>query len=54
MGKTKRGKGMKLMAVADGSDLPLAVHTANASPHEVTLVSETLTAGFVGEKLRRL
>ena len=30
------------MAVADASGLPLAVHTASASPHEVTLVEATL------------
>ena len=50
MGKTKRGKGTKLMAIADASGLPLAVHTASASPHEVTLVEavvdETLTLGL--------
>ncbi len=54
MGKTKRGKGTKLVAVADRSGLPLAVHTASASPHEVTLVGEALAAGFVDEKPRRL
>ena len=42
VGKTKRGKGTKLMAIADASGLPLAVHTASASPHEVTLVEATL------------
>ena len=42
------------MAVADGSGLPLAVHTASASPHEVTLVSETLVAGFAPGKPERL
>jgi transposase len=54
VGKTKRGKGTKLMALADGSGLPLAVHAASASPHEVTLVRETLASGFVGEKPERL
>ena len=54
MGKTKRGKGTKLMAVADRSGLPLAVHTASASPHEVTLVEETLGACFVPGKPERL
>ncbi len=54
MGKTKRGKGTKLMAVADGSGLPLAVHAASASPHEVTLVGETLAAGFAPGKPERL
>ena len=54
MGKTKRGKGTKLMALADGSGLPLAVHVASASPHEVTLVGETLASSFVGEQPERL
>ena len=49
MGKTKRGKGTKLMVVADGSSLPLAVHAASASPHEVSLVGETLCERFVEE-----
>ena len=42
------------MAVADRSGLPLAVHTASASPHEVTLVKETLGASFVSGKPERL
>jgi len=47
VGKTKRGKGSKLMAVADGAGLPLAVCVTSASPHEVTLVDETLEQRFV-------
>jgi transposase len=50
VGKTKRGKGTKLMAIADAAGLPLAVHTASASPHEITLVepviNETVTIGL--------
>ncbi|MCK9407823.1 MAG: IS5 family transposase [Bacteroidetes bacterium] len=42
-GKTKRGKGAKLMAVADGAGLPIAIHATSASPHEVTLVEDTLS-----------
>lgn len=42
VGKTKRGKGTKLMAVADGAGLPIAIHATSASPHEVTLVEDTL------------
>jgi hypothetical protein len=38
VGPTKRGKGTKIMAVADAAGLPLAVHVASASPAEVTLV----------------
>ncbi len=54
MGKTKRGKGTKLMALADGSGLPLAVCAASASPHEVTLVGDVLDGRFVSEKPERL
>ena len=54
MGKTKRGKGTKLMALADASGLPLAVHAASASPHEVTLLEATLAASCVGEEPERL
>ena len=54
MGKTKRGKGTKLMAVADSNGFPLAVYTASASPHEVTLVRGTLSARFTRERPERL
>ena len=54
MGKTKRGKGTKLMVVADRSGLPVSVHAACASPHEVTLVGATLEASFVEDKPERL
>lgn len=54
MGKTKRGKGTKIMAIADGSGLPLACCTASASPHEVTLVEKTLEARFLEELPERL
>lgn len=54
MGKTKRGKGTKLMAVADRAGLPIAVCTASASPHEVTLVDAVLNARFVEPVPERL
>ena len=50
MGKTKRGKGTKLMAVADGSGLPLAIYTESAAPHEVKLVERTITERFTDER----
>ena len=37
MGKTKRGKGSKIMAIADRRGLPVAVHIESATPHEVSL-----------------
>ena len=54
VGKTKRGKGTKLMAVADRSGLPLPACTASAAPHEVTLVEATLEARLVAEASERL
>jgi hypothetical protein len=42
VGKTKCGKGSKIMAIADGHGLPIAVYVASASPHETKLVEPTL------------
>src|SRR5690606_33724500 len=44
VGKTKRGKGTKIMAIVDGHGLPIGIRIASASPHEVTLVEDTLDA----------
>jgi transposase len=38
IGKSKRGKGVKIMAIVDRHGLPLAVSTHAANHHEVTLV----------------
>jgi len=57
VGATKRGKGTKIMAISDGSGLPVSipVHIASALPHEVTLVEPTLSTCFVtDEKPERL
>ena len=54
MGKTKRGKGTKIMGVADAHGLPLAVDVGSASPHEVTLVEATLDTCFLDELPQRL
>jgi transposase len=54
VGKTKRGKGTKIMAVADRHGLPIAVYTESATPHEVTLVQQTLAEIFVQEPVQRL
>jgi transposase len=59
-GKTKRGKGTKVMVLADRYGLPLAVHIESASPNEVTLVAEcsqseaTLASRFIQAKPQRL
>ena len=42
------------MAFSDGSSSPLALYTASASLHEVTLVEATLASGFLKEKPKRL
>lgn len=42
------------MVVADNASLPLAVHAASASPHEVTLVGETLVQSFIAGRPERL
>ncbi len=42
------------MAIADALGLPIAVGIASASPHEVTLVEETLDNAFVADALHRL
>lgn len=54
MGKTKRGKGTKIMAVVDGNGLPVGVRIDSASPHEVTLVEPTLDAVAIGSDPERL
>ena len=54
VGKTKRGKGTKLMAVADRTGLPIAISVESASPHEVRLVERTLQRRFTKERPKRL
>jgi transposase len=54
VGKTKRGKGTKLMVIADAAGLPLAVHTDAANPHEVTLVDATIDATVTVGRPERL
>jgi transposase len=46
VGKTKRGKGTKIMAITDAAGLPVAAHVESASPHEVKLVEATIESGF--------
>src|SRR5690348_2716796 len=54
VGKTKRGKGTKIMGIADGAGLPLALRTESASPAEVKLLKATLEARVVAEVPERL
>jgi transposase len=54
VGKTKRGKGTKIMGIADGHGLPLALRTESASPAEVKLVEKTLEERIVANVPERL
>ena len=54
MGATKRGKGTKLMGLADAHGLPLAAHAESATPHEVTLVGAVLAQSFAPAPPERL
>lgn len=58
IGKTKAGKGVKIMIAVDAQGLPIAVQTTCASPHESTLVqglfdfmiAEELPHRLIGDK----
>jgi transposase len=42
------------MAIADSAGIPVSIHVGSASPHEVTLVSETLYSRFTEDQPLRL
>jgi len=42
------------MAIADAAGLPIAIDTGSASPHEVTLVGQTLEARFIDQVPEKL
>ena len=42
------------MAIADSSGLPLALHVASATPHEVTLVKKTIQGRFLVQLPERI
>jgi len=54
VGPTKRGKGSKIVAIADRHGLPIAVHLASARPNEAILVEATLQQRFLPEAPARL
>ena len=54
VGPTKRGKGSKIMVMADQTGLPIAVCLAAATPHEVTLVEKTLAQKLTRKNPQRL
>ena len=54
IGPTRRGKGVKIMAIADRHGLPLAVITHAANHHEVTLVQLTFDFYMIKAKPENL
>jgi transposase len=54
VGKTKRGKGTKIMGLADSHGLPLALRAESASPAEVKLVEQTLQERILPDVPERL
>jgi transposase len=58
IGKTKAGKGVKIMVLVDARGLPVAVDTLSASPHESTVVqrlfdfmlTEDMPERIIGDK----
>ena len=54
IGNTKRGKGVKIMAIVDRHGLPLAVGTHAANHHEVTLVQLTFDFYMIEARPDRL
>ena len=54
VGPTRRGKGTKILAIAAGNSLPLAVSVQSASPNECQLVEEVLAGSFLDELPARL
>jgi transposase len=54
VGKTKRGKGTKIMVLVDGRGLPLSVDVVNASPNEVALIEPLLEKRVIRRRLPRL
>jgi len=54
IGKTKRGKGVKIMGIVDRNGLPLAVSTHAANHHEVTLVQLTFDFYMIEAKPEKL
>src|SRR5580704_7171820 len=54
VGKTKRGKGTKIMLLVDGQGLPLSVNIHSASPNEVTLIEHLLDRRILRRRIPRL
>jgi hypothetical protein len=51
---TKRGKGTKIMAIADASVLPVAIDIQSASLHEIKLVEGAIKNHFIKRFSKRM
>ena len=54
IGPTRCGKGSKIMAIADGGGVPVAIGVTSASPNESTLVESTLERRHIGPLPQRM
>ncbi|MEJ5246876.1 MAG: transposase, partial [Caldilinea sp.] len=54
VGKTKVGKGSKVMVVVEGNGLPIGLDVDSAQPHELTLAERTLQTISVPRRRGRL
>src|SRR5258708_1065831 len=54
VGPPRRGKGSKIMAIADRHGLPIACSLASASPHETKLVEATVEQRFTRATPKRM
>jgi transposase len=54
VGKTKRGKGTKIMAVSDCHGLPVSICVESATPHEVKLATSTLVQMVIPDAPRNV
>lgn len=54
LGKTKRGKGSKIMAITTKRSRPLALPVFSATPFEVTLVEQTIKERFSRARIGKL
>ena len=53
VGPTRRGKGTRIVFIAAGNSLPLAISVQSASPAECRLVGEVFAGNFLDESLAR-
>ena len=50
MGRTKRGKGTKIMVIAERAGLPIAIYEESAAAHEIILAQRTVESRFTCDK----